>query len=161
MLLKSRHETRITDKETIRYDSVCAFILFRTFTDDFDYNLRFLILDARGARARARARGRGGPYPYEYSYEWRRVYWAAGNMNPWSTHTRTVRLHLPRTSTSTFHSTSTVRVQYTSLFTNAFVLSRASRSWLLFRLSRFRGLPQDAAVPSRCRRRESPEKIQI
>ena len=32
----------------------------------------------------------------------------------------------------------------------------------LFRLSvAIRGLPQDAAVPSRCRRRESPEKNQI
>ena len=45
MVLKSRHETRATDKETIRYDSVYAFISFRTFTDDFDYNLRFLILE--------------------------------------------------------------------------------------------------------------------
>ena len=51
MVLKSRHETRATrhetratDKETIRYDSVCNFICFRTFTADFDYNLRFLIL---------------------------------------------------------------------------------------------------------------------
>ena len=51
MVLKSRHETRdtrheqrITDKENIRYDSVDNFIYFRTFTDDFDYNLRFLIL---------------------------------------------------------------------------------------------------------------------
>ena len=37
MVLKSRHET-------IRYDSVCAFIFFLKFTDEFDYNLRFLIL---------------------------------------------------------------------------------------------------------------------
>ena len=51
MVLKSRHETRDTnnetrdtDNETIRYDSVCNFMRFRTFTDDFDYNLRFLIL---------------------------------------------------------------------------------------------------------------------
>ena len=51
MVLKSRHETRITnnetrdtDKETIRYDSVCDFMSFLIFTDDFDYNLRFLIL---------------------------------------------------------------------------------------------------------------------
>ena len=29
------------------------------------------------------------------------------------------------------------------------------------RQSRFRGLPQDAAVPSRCRRRDSPEKMKI
>ena len=34
-------------------------------------------------------------------------------MNPWSTHTRTVRLHFPRTSTSTFHSTSTVHITTT------------------------------------------------
>ena len=34
-----------SDKETIRYDSVCEFMSFRTFTDDFDYNLRFLILE--------------------------------------------------------------------------------------------------------------------
>ena len=54
MVLKSRHETRdtrhetrITDKETIRYDSVCDVIRIRTFTDDFDYNLRFLILGKR------------------------------------------------------------------------------------------------------------------
>ena len=51
MVLKSRHETRDTrhetrdtDKETIRYDSVHNLMCFRTFTDDFDYNLRFLIL---------------------------------------------------------------------------------------------------------------------
>ena len=41
-----------------------------------------------------------------------------------------------------------------------FVFRRASRPWL-FCLSRFRGLPQDVAVPSRFRRRESPETIQI
>ena len=51
MVLKSRHETRDTNNETrdtrhetIRYDSVNAFICFRIFTENFDYNLRFLIL---------------------------------------------------------------------------------------------------------------------
>ena len=47
--------------------------------------------------------------------------------------------------------------------TNAFVLRRASRDWpvLSVCLSPLRGLPQDVAVPSRCPRRESPEKVQI
>ena len=46
--------------------------------------------------------------------------------------------------------------------TNAFVLRCASRDWLLdFPSVRVSRLPQDMAVPSRCRRRESPEKIQI
>ena len=46
-----------------------------------------------------------------------------------------------------------------------FVFRPASRGLLfrglLFRLSGFRGLPQDVAVPSRFRRRESVEKIQM
>ena len=52
---------------------------------------------------------------------------------------------------------------YSGQVTNAFVLRRASRDWpaWIFCLSRFRGLPQDMAVPSRCSRRESLEKIQI
>ena len=54
MVLKSRHETRttrhetrITRQETIRYDSVGDVIRIRSFTEEFDYNLRILILGKR------------------------------------------------------------------------------------------------------------------
>ena len=54
-----------------------------------------------------------------------------------------------------------IRDNVTDSVTNAFVLRRASRSWLFRQSVAIRGLPQDMAVPSRCPRRESPEKMKI
>ena len=67
------------------------------------------------------------------------------------------------TSTHTLPPVSFIGFSQQSQMLALFVFRRASRPWPVLSVSpsRFRGLPQDMAVPSRFRRRESLRKIKF